>query len=559
MDKISYIKTENGAQRLYVHGKPLPGLAYITYLTDKNCYRDFADAGYRLFSFPVFFGHQALNERSQLPVFTQGIFDGETPDFSRFDRDMAQLLDARPDAYIFPRVNVSTPKRWEDAHPDELNYTGILSQPESKPRACFSSDLWAQEVKDMLRIFISHIEKKPYRDHIIGYQIAGGNTEEWFPFDMAGSVGPRSDEKFAAYVKKTGSTGSHGEYMAFLSQVLADRLCEFSHYMKELTDYRYVVGCFYGYTFSCPQTYTNHHALKTVLECPDIDFICSPISYDYVRQAGRDHLYMLPVDSVKLHSKLYFTENDTRTHLSQPVNNMPWYNKPLWFGPETEAQTLDILKMHFAKSLLHGHAGWWFDMWGGWFQSSGYMAFMEKALKITRDAMVLPLGSTAEVAVFADEKAYCKACDDSLSRKICQTLHTVSAAGIPYDVYLAEDFPQVDMSKYKAIVLLEPAATDASQAVAASGLPLLKINAANLEITGKQLRAFCESAGVHLYSRNNLVVYANESYLFIHTVQDGQQQLYTKENTALTDVFTGLPFECTFNAPTGKSYLLKKN
>ena len=41
---VSYIKTENGTQVLYVNGKPLEGLAYITYLSDKNCYKDFADA-----------------------------------------------------------------------------------------------------------------------------------------------------------------------------------------------------------------------------------------------------------------------------------------------------------------------------------------------------------------------------------------------------------------------------------------------------------------------------------------------------------------------------------
>lgn len=82
MEKVSCVKTVNGQQLLYVHGNLLPGLAYITYLTDRNCYKDFAGSGYQLFSFPVFFGHQTLNESSGLPVFTKGIFDEETPDFS---------------------------------------------------------------------------------------------------------------------------------------------------------------------------------------------------------------------------------------------------------------------------------------------------------------------------------------------------------------------------------------------------------------------------------------------------------------------------------------------
>lgn len=87
-----------------------------------------------------------------------------------------------------------------------------------------------------------------------------------------------------------------------------------------------------------------------------------------------EHLYMLPVDSVKLHGKLYFSENDTRTHLSRPVNDTTWYTQPVWFGPDTEQGSLDILKMHFARLLLKGQAGWWFDMWGGWFDTPGYLA-----------------------------------------------------------------------------------------------------------------------------------------------------------------------------------------
>lgn len=558
MDKISWIVTQKGQQQLYVRGKPMPGLAYITYLTDKNCYRDFADAGYRLFSFPVFFGHQALNESSGLQVFTPGIFDDEQPDFSRFDRDMEQLLQACPNAWVFPRINVSVPKRWEEAHPRELNHTGAPRNPDSKPRACFSSDAWAQEVKEELECFIRHVESMPWREQIIGYQIAGGNTEEWFPFDTQGSIGLRSDEKFAAHCQKAGLTGTRGEYMSFLSEVVADRLCEFAAYTKELTGHRYVVGCFYGYTFSCPNIESNHHALGKVLRCPDIDFLCSPVSYDYARKPGIDHVYMLPIDSVKLHGKLYFSENDTRTHLSQPINDLPWYNSPVWFGPETESQTLDILKMHFARVLLHGHAGWWFDMWGGWFQTPGYMTFMQKALELIRESAQLPMSSIAQVAVFADEKAYCKADNAPLSRNICKTLHTLGAAGTPYDVYLAEDLPLLDKKKYKAVVLLEPAVTDFSQAVAQWGLPVLRVDESKQDLTTEQLRQFYEAAGVQLYSREDLVIYANESYVFLHTTREGQHRLHLPEETVLTDAFTGAPFSPTFTAPAGKSFLLKK-
>lgn len=236
--KVSSIVSKEGQYLLSVNGQHLPALAYITYLTDRNRYRDFADAGYRLFSFPVFFAHQPLNESSGLQVFTKGIFDEEIPDFSQFDLDMDLLLQACPGAYIFPRVNISVPKRREQAHPEELNYTGMLRRPDSQRRACFSSDAWAQAVKDELKLFIDHIQSIPWKDHIIGYQIAGGNTEEWFPFDGQGSVGKTNDDAFALHVAKTGIAGTQAEYMVFLSEITAQRLCEFSRYVKELTKHR---------------------------------------------------------------------------------------------------------------------------------------------------------------------------------------------------------------------------------------------------------------------------------------------------------------------------------
>lgn len=560
---VSYIKTENGTQVLYVNGKPLEGLAYITYLSDKNCYKDFADAGYRLFSFPVFFGYQNLNERTQLKVFTKGIYDEKDPDFSIFDRDMEKILEACPNAYVFPRVNVSLPKWWEAENPDELNHTAFPDQPQSCVRASAFSDKWAEEVKRELQLFIDHVQTMPYKDHIIGYQIAGGNTEEWLPFDRQGNMGKRSDEKFAAYKAQTGIEGTHSEYMAFLSELMAGRICELAHHVKELTGHKFVVGCFYGYVLTSVEIESNHHALKHILECEDIDFICSPIAYDNARKAGMDHVYMLPIDSVKLHNKLYFSENDTRTSLSRPVNDMPAYNTSVWYGPETEEETLEILKIHFARPLLHGHACWWFDMWGGWFASDAYMDFMKQCMKEYNKAMALPLGSVAEVAMFVDEKAYCKADDYTLSRQVCGNLrHTLGTAGAPFDAYLASDYDLVDKTKYKAVILPEPAVTQTSQRIAEDclkkGIALLRVNRDNQFIDTKQLREFYTDNGIHLYCSEDMVVYANESYLFLHTTRDGDHRISLPDVCALTDVFTGKTFPTSFHAPVGKSYLLRK-
>ena len=55
-------------------------------------------------------------------------------------------------------------------------------------------------------------------------------------------------------------------------------------------------------------------------------------------------------------------------------------NGAIWFGPETEEESIWNLQRTYAKVLASGNAFWWFDMWGGSYKTEGIMHFMKKAL-----------------------------------------------------------------------------------------------------------------------------------------------------------------------------------
>ncbi|MBQ8320023.1 MAG: hypothetical protein IJX81_03995 [Clostridia bacterium] len=558
----SQLQTVGGVPALVVNGEVIPQTAYMTYYTERGCYADFQKIGYNLFSVSLSFSSQTINEATQSPPFCKGIYDGvydgEKPNYTSIDQALEKIVTACPNAYIFPRVNVSLPKRWEEENVDELCDFGYTEH----RRACFSSEKWAEEVKRLLRDFIAYIESSTYKDHVIGYQLAGGNTEEWFSFDLKGSIGKRSREGFERYCQENNIENSEANYYAYLSEVVAGRLCEFAGVVKECVQNRLVVGVFYGYTLECPSRTSCHHALDKVLESENIDFICSPVSYANFRSTGMDHVNMLPLDSLKLHGKLYFAECDQRTHLTRPPNALPAYNTWIWQPTEKES-TLEILKLLFARALTHGHAMWWFDMWGGWYADAEYLSLMKRAREIAVEALPLCKKSSARVAVFIDEKGYA-ALKDGEKRLIVgrDFRHTLGLTGVPYDIYLLSDFDRVAGS-YDAVVFLVTYPTEGVlsriERAKKEKIPAIVIDESNMGMSVEELRALYQEANILPRINRRGVVYESESHVFLHTAEEGEYSFEVGGQTRFVDEFTKTEYVFPTVLKKGVSLLFKKD
>ena len=183
------IKKQGGALRLFVDGQMIAPDAYITYITRKARYEDFAKAGYRLFSLPIFFSSKTLNENAQYPCFSHyAVFDTDEAQWEQVDEDFRKIVRACPDAMIFPRVNISLSEAWERANPDELNDEGFA--PLHRPS--FSSDKWAAETMRLYGMFIDHVKAQDYasarqrRKHVCGDRDGqtdrrGRAEKTWYP------------------------------------------------------------------------------------------------------------------------------------------------------------------------------------------------------------------------------------------------------------------------------------------------------------------------------------------------------------------------------------------
>lgn len=547
----SEVRSINGLPTLLVNGKPIPEMAYITYRLEHNCYDDFALSGVRLYSVNLNFSEMPINERAPVLVFQKGIFEKNEPDFGIVDKNFAQILEAAPDAYIFPRINVNLPESWEKSHPDELCDTGCGE----RRRVSFASDLWAQEVKKNLKELIEYIEKGPYADNVIGYQIAGGNTEEWLPFDDYCFYGKRAKEKFAEFSKNRNIVPDEESYYAFASDVVAERIIEFAGLAKEVVDGKKIIGAFYGYTLGCTAKNICHHSLDKILECDKIDFMCSPIIYVHGREPGLDPYPMVPVDSLRLHNKLYFSENDVRTHLSEAIHEHPNYTSKIWFGPKEKELCLGQLKASFCRAFVHGYGMWWFDMWGGWYKDSEYMELISKMSEICRGGMDKPV---SKLAVFIDEKCYSKL--DGETKIVNSAVNMLGLTGASYDIYLASDF-DIITDEYKAYIFIEPCKTqlmtECIHKAAACGKPFKVFSEVDANDVWEYMQEFLESSGIAVSSRK-AAVYSGEKYMCLYAGETGEYAFDIDGKIAFEDLFTGEEIVFPKMVKKGECYLFKK-
>ena len=520
MEKLtSCVKEHAGVPTLFINDEPYYGSAYVTYLPENGCSGSFEKIGVHLYSACVYFSNQTINPLSNVPIpHLPGIFDipGEA-DFSVPDALLTQIVEADPKAMIFPRVNIAPARWWEEANPDELN-----DEP-AKPifparRVSFSSQKWQAYAAECLRIFCEHYENSRFQQHLVGYQLACGMTQEWFSFDWNGGQSRRLREGFATWDQPKDDPGAIYRYS---SEVTVDVIAFFAKKVKEYTNHRVVVGAFHGYTLETYAKRFAHCAVSRMLKCPDVDFLCSPMAYTDARRPGVDHAPMPLIDSLKIHGKLYFTECDERTYLSKypgdsGLNVEPGtYRVPVWLGPDAETSR-HVMRSDFARNLVHNNYFWWFDMWGGWYEHEPFLQDIQAEQDILNQALKLENRNfQAQVAVLMDEKSLTWL--DDITTIASNSRIPLGSAGAPYDIYEMEDYETI-REKYHVYVVIEPAETHRSKQVredlSARGDKLFVIN--DNEVTAEKLLRFYRESGVHIYCHDMKVIHVNNHYLSIH-------------------------------------------
>jgi len=407
---------------------------------------------------------------------------GQPADWSAVDHICQMVLEANPRALLLPRIMMYPPAWWYDAHPDD-RMVWDRGTPTMQDVVVASLD-YRHDAAERLSALIVHLEEK-FGARVAGYHPAGQNTNEWFYQDTWGpglngyAKGDlkawrawlksryRDDAALrvawrdpqvtldavtvpSPAVRRAAPAGVLRDPLAerqvidftvFQQEMMSDCVCRLARAAREASHGRKLVVFFYGYLFEFapvnngPAT-SGHYALRRVLNSPDIDILCSPISY-FDRGLGQSSPAMTAAESVALAGKMWLYEDDTRTYLGTGA-------APGWEdGVDTIEKTNDELMRNTAQCALRNFGTWWMDLgMTGWFDDPRMWAVMGKLNALDEPLLKKPRPFHPEIAVVIDEASMMRVAAGGgvvTTPGVSETRRALGRTGAPYGQYLQDD------------------------------------------------------------------------------------------------------------------------
>jgi len=231
----------------------------------------------------------------------------------------------------------------------------------------------------------------------------------------------------------------------------ANSVVYFGSVIKEISGGEMLTGAFYGAAGSIHFfDYSQLGGVQRILESGMIDFLSSPGVYENRSPGGFTGERQL-TDSINLHGRILFVEDDERTHKEgAQLRN--------YFEVFTMEDTANILKRTLGRNLAQNTYGWWFDQHqgGGRYLDDGIYALFDKQQAIIKDYYEsCERKKNSEIAVIYDEESYhviseeCNHQNVELFRN-----YEIDRIGAPCDRYLHNDLSDPRMPDYKLYIFM---------------------------------------------------------------------------------------------------------
>jgi hypothetical protein len=389
---------------------------------------------------------------------------GVEADWSGADAACETVLRANSKALLLPRVGMNPPPWWREAHPDDV----MQWEDGRRDHMVVASLRYRRDAAERLTALVTHLEEK-FGESVAGYHPCGQNTGEWFYEDTwrrpLSGYAPADAAAWKKWLKMHGrpdapvptAAARHAapagifrdsateraliDWAEFQQEAMAECVCELARAVRKASHGHKLVVFFYGYVFefaavSTGPSVAGHYALRRALNCPDIDVLCSPISY-FDRGLAESAPSMTAAESVALAKKMWLNEDDTHTYLA--TGTPPGSRDHVTTLEDTNKQ----LVRNVAQEALRNFGMWWMDLGSsGWFNDAGMWAEMKRLRALDESLLKKPTPFRPQVAAVIDERAMMRVASGGTAVTgpgIYQVREPLGRMGAPYGQYLLDD------------------------------------------------------------------------------------------------------------------------
>jgi beta-galactosidase len=429
---------------------------------------------------------------------------GHETDYSATDAVCRNVLRVNPNALLLPRVGMEPPKWWKDQYPGHVMVWE--DGPQTRGIAVASAQ-YRKDAAAALAAFVHHLEEE-FGENVAGYHPCGHNTGEWFyqrtweqkysgyapatkaawrdwlrsryssetelraawnndtaSFDTAEPPTPKERHANPGGIFRLPATERHiVDFNRFQQEAMADCVLALARSVREASERRKLSVFFYGYVFEFTAAMTGpaisgHYGLRRVLESPDIDILCSPISYND-RGLGQSAPVMTAAESVTLAGKLWLNEDDTATYLSS--GSFPGHSERV----DTFEGSNNQLLRNVGQEACRNFATWWMDLGGtGWFNDRRFWDTMKSLEALDAPLTSQPQAYHPSIAAVVDEDSMMWVAETGFraTRPLLYEGRAVFArSGVPFGQYLLDDVVSGQVDTADVFVFLNPWHLDAA-------------------------------------------------------------------------------------------------
>ena len=586
--------------------KPRRYFAYRSFWPELETVRRFGEAGINTIAvFPANTCNSLGEPYSKYPANRLWF---NTWDFTPVAQQFDDLIAVNPKAEFIALIDLNSPL-WLSRQLPGKNGDSLtnLSEAISLPRWRESTEAYCDAIVDYLE---SH-----YGERIRAYVPMCGATDEWMD-NSSGGAGPEKQAAYLAWCKEKGypvpddvpgiSKRSHfgfeetlrdpdGDaealrYWRFTSQYVCRTLQAFANRIRNRCRREVEIGAFYGYLLELGGDWVKkgHLALEELLSSGSVDFVITPGTYEH-REMGGGGGFMLPIGTIHRFHRNYMHEVDHRTHcynrhLAPGVN----YETSYWAD---ETEDIAGMRREMCLSLIHQTSLWWFDMWGGFYQSDAVFAELARMKKLWDRFPRADYASRAEIAlvVDADGASLVNDTPGANANRFHRDVHRkLTQMGTPFEPVGFNDLMEPGVAeRYKLLIfasvfeLDEKRLAQFRQRFAAFNGTILWLYAAgisdgtrivldrNKELTGVAygtpglcrteqgssrtyylhhpeeltvpvLRGLAREAEVFFWTEDDLPVFANTALAAFHTAKEGVRTLsFPEDVVSVTELFSG--------------------